>query len=302
MDPSSRETSAPPASASTLIRVEGPDALDFLHRISTQSLIDLARGAARFTLFCDFRGRLLHRSVVAHASDGAVWIARDDAGSAELIEYLERHRFREDVRIADASDSTMVTTRAESGEGAATDAAADLDFVGRVLEHDGRPRTIAFDSGYAIQVEDVGRADPRAIPRAASEAEESRRIAAGRPRHGHEVHPDWNPFEVGLAREVHLNKGCFTGQESLMRLVTYRSVRRGLARVEGDGTSPRLPLEVRRGGEPVGRLTSAAARDPGWIGLAVLKRESLEARDLEIEGARIRSVVPFPERRPLGLP
>src|SRR5689334_24827944 len=48
------------------------------------------------------------------------------------------------------------------------------------------------------------------------------RIRAARPRHGHEVTSSFTPFEVGLAHEVHLDKGCFTGQEALMRLITYQ--------------------------------------------------------------------------------
>jgi len=77
--------------AGTLLRLEGRDALDLLHRISTQALDQLEPGTSHATLFCDFRGRLQHRAVVAVASDGAVWLLRADAPGSELaatVDYL----------------------------------------------------------------------------------------------------------------------------------------------------------------------------------------------------------------------
>ena len=101
MDRTAREKAAGSTTGTTLVRLEGAETLDLLHRISTQDMSDLAPGMARATLFCDFRGRLLHRAIAARTADGAVWLLRDDAGTAELIAYLERFIFRESVRVAD---------------------------------------------------------------------------------------------------------------------------------------------------------------------------------------------------------
>jgi folate-binding protein YgfZ len=137
---------------------------------------------------------------------------------------------------------------------------------------------------------------------------ERARIMAGLPRHGHEISEAFNPFEVGLGHEVHLSKGCFTGQEALMRLMTYHSVRRRLARVTGDGPSPHTPHEVHLGPASAGWLTSAMA-DPSqddtqrWIGLAVLKFDATEPdAAITLDGARIHLDQVFAESRPLGLP
>src|SRR6185503_3346425 len=93
---------------STAIRLTGRDTLDLLHRVSTNALVDLAAGAARGTLFCDFRGRLLHRAVVARVGD-AVWLVRDDAPAAPLLAHLDRQIFREDVKVEDRSESVFVS-------------------------------------------------------------------------------------------------------------------------------------------------------------------------------------------------
>ena len=61
---------------STALRLTGRDVLPLLHRTTSNALDDLPLLGARATLFCDFRGRLQHRAVVAMASDGAVWLLR----------------------------------------------------------------------------------------------------------------------------------------------------------------------------------------------------------------------------------
>jgi tRNA-modifying protein YgfZ len=285
--PGTPEAGAEPSDTitSTVIRLEGRDALGLLHRISTQSLEELAPGHVRSTLFCDFRGRLLHRAAVAPSRDGIVWLLRPDSPPEELAGHIERHVFREDVRVA-AEDALTVRAVADGfGEPAGT-----------LVEEDGVPRRLQIDAGFGLGVEPAGGAGPA--------DDERRRIHSGRPRHGHEIHPDFNPYEIGLAHEVHLNKGCFTGQEALMRLVTYQSVRRRLVRLSGTGSPPPIGSDVVLAGEPVGRLTSTAADENGWVALAVLKYQALESRDdLTLAGSRpIDALFPFPETRPLGLP
>ncbi|HEY2954310.1 MAG TPA: hypothetical protein VGK89_03545 [Candidatus Eisenbacteria bacterium] len=281
--PSAPETA--PRAASVL-RLEGRDALDLLHRISTRFLSDLEPGRCRAAPFCDFRGRLLHRAAVARTGDGAVWLLRDDAPGGELAEFVEGHVFREDVRIADLGPRLRACAAPPGGAPA----------PGEIQERDGVPVRLALEPGRVLAIvpaEDMcGPEDERA------------RIRAGRPRHGHEIHPDFNPFEVGLAHEVHLGKGCYAGQEALMRLVTYRSVRRRLVRLEGAGPAPMAPGEVRAAGVAAGRLTSVAEDGAGgWLALAVLRDEAAAAgAPLEIQGAgAVRAPEPFELTQPLGL-
>lgn len=273
------------STGSTLLRLEGEDALGLLHRLSTQTLSDLEPGRLRMTLFCDFRGRLLHRAAVAVAADRSVWVVRDDAPGDELIDFIDRHLFRERVRIFDAG--TDHTVRAvHDGFGLGT---------GTLEERDGVPSRLQFSEAFGVRVESGGAGGMDLEG-------ERRRILAGRPRHGREVRDAFNPFEVGLAHEVHLDKGCFTGQEALMRMVTYGGVRRRLARVSGLGALPGA-TEINQAGKRVGVLTSAVEDDRGWVGLAVIQRSALtEPATLELGGDTLEPPVVLPETRPAGLP
>ena len=275
-------------SPTTALRLTGADALALLHRISTQALADLAPGQARPTLFCDFRGRLLHRAVVAVTSDGAVWLVRDDAPGASLAAFLDRHVFRDDVRIEDRS-GTLRVGRAPDADGITAGSISERDRVPVVLHPaDGETLVVSADAGAG------------AVP----DSDDRDRIRSGRPAHGHEIVEAFTPFEVGLARDVHLDKGCFTGQEVLMRLVTYDSVKRRLVRVAGAGAPPAVPCDLTVDGQPAGVLTSAMAADMGWIGLGVLRNEVCEpARALALpDGRTTAPVEPLPLTRALGRP
>lgn len=246
MKPTTPATPATPTLTHTALLLSGADALAVLHRVGTQKLDDLAVGEARLTLFCDFRGRMLHGAVVSRESDG-VWLLRDDAPAAPLAEFLDRQIFREDVQIIDRSSEAAIPER-----------------------------------------------EP-----------ERDRIRAGHARHGHEITDEFTPYEANLAEAVHLDKGCFTGQESLMRLLTYDSVRRQLVCVRGQGTAPELPCDVLgAAGEKRGRLTSSAADGEGWLALAVLRIDALEAGEVFAlaDGRALAVVEAFERKRPLGRP
>ena len=211
----------------TALKLSGADTLALLNRLTTNLLVGLPAGEWRSTLFCDFRGRLLHRAIVAHALDGHVWLLRDDADGDALADFVDRFVFREDVRIEDLSGAPMPA---------------------------------------------LGLSRPLPAP-----LDERERIEAGLPRHGHEIAEPFTAYEVGLAHEVHLSKGCYTGQEALQRLVTYESARRQLVRVSSDGAVPAVPSDVFVGDVDAGVVTSAVADGGRWIGLASLRRDRLEA-------------------------
>ncbi len=267
----------------TLVRLTGPGALGLLHRVTTQKLDDLAPGEARATLVCDFRGRLLRRAIVAVAGD-AVWLVADDAPGAGLAQLIDKQIFRERIQVQDHSAAHTVAAVPGGFGGVA----------GRFLEQDGVPSRIEADASWGYAIDAPPSADAATIERA--------RIAAGRPRHGHEIHEAFNPFEVGLALDVHLNKGCFTGQEALLRMMTYGGVRRSLHAVAGDGAPPDAHAPLRASDATGGVVTSAIADGGGWVGLAVIRRDANPAELRLADGRALARCEAFPERRPLGLP
>ena len=108
---------------------------------------------------------------------------------------------------------------------------------------------------------------------------EALRIAAGRPRLGLDTDHRTLPHEVGwLGVAVHLDKGCYRGQETVARVWNLGRPPRRLVRLHLDGTEVELPAvgsDVLLDGRPVGRMGSSARHyEEGPIGLALLKRNA----------------------------
>ena len=268
------------SSPSTALRLTGRDVLPLLHRTTSNALADLRPGEARATLFCDFRGRLQHRALVAVMSDGSVWLLRDDAPSEPLAAAVDRSVFRDDVRIEDRSHAVAVTLVADPAHTSGTQG-ADADLPSRVATGDGTALVLGEAAGV-------------------TPLDEAGRIALLHPRHGHEIAEAWNPFEIGLGHEVHLAKGCFTGQEALQRLITYTSVRRRPAHVRLTQAPGALPATVLADGTAAGSVTSVAGREA----FALLALAPFEASaPFTLEDGHALTIVSAPEpSRPLGRP
>ena len=126
-------------------------------------------------------------------------------------------------------------------------------------------------SGYELVPAVVGTAGVLAF--------EALRIAAGRPRLGLDTDHRTLPHEVGwLSVAVHLDKGCYRGQETVARVWNLGRPPRRLVKLHLDGTEVALPAvgsEVLLDGRPVGRMGSSARHyEEGPIGLALLKRNA----------------------------
>jgi folate-binding protein YgfZ len=112
---------------------------------------------------------------------------------------------------------------------------------------------------------------------AGMQAYEALRIAARRPRFGLDTDHRTIPHEVGLIESaVHLNKGCYRGQETVARVHNLGHPPRRLVFLHLDGSEDRLPAHgdpVQLGEAAIGFVGSVARHyELGPIGLALIKR------------------------------
>ena len=120
------------------------------------------------------------------------------------------------------------------------------------------------------------------------------RLEQGWPLSAGELDGTTNPFELGLSPWVHLNKGCYLGQETMAKLASRGEVKQQLRSwrtpsSELVGTVPQRGTVLRREGERAGVITSAleipsaqgAPRE--WIGLALVRRQALAAPQLSLD-------------------
>lgn len=116
------------------------------------------------------------------------------------------------------------------------------------------------------------------------------RIEAGRPRWGAELTEDVIPLEAGLReRAISETKGCYTGQEVIVRILHRGHVNRQLRRLElGEEPAPRPGEELFRVGEakPVGTVTSSCSSPAAeqTVGLGYVRREVEPPAELRLAG------------------
>ncbi|KAF8404079.1 hypothetical protein HHK36_008956 [Tetracentron sinense] len=112
-----------------------------------------------------------------------------------------------------------------------------------------------------------------AIPMGAK-AWERLRIFQGRPAPGKELTNEFNVLEAGLWNAVSVNKGCYKGQETISRLITYDGVKQRLWGLHLSAQAePGSPITI--DGKKVGKLTSYAPgrKESEHVGLGYIKRQ-----------------------------
>ncbi len=245
-----------------VVRIEGPDRLTWLHSLTTQQLSDLAPGEWTQALVLSPQGHVEHE--LTGVDDGTAFVAHTEPGRGPLLrDFLERMRFMLRVEVS-LVDDLAVTWRPR-----------DLE----------RPLT-----GFAFVPRDRLRAYAEAAgPACGTWAYEALRIARGEPRFGLDTDHRTIPNEVGwIGPAVHLDKGCYRGQETVARVHTLGRPPRRLTLLHLDGSENRLPGQgttIQHDGRDLGFVGSSARHhELGPIALAVLKRNVPTDLALTVDG------------------
>jgi folate-binding protein YgfZ len=141
-------------------------------------------------------------------------------------------------------------------------------------------------SGWDLPVDGGARALPggRVVPGSALDGV---RVAAVVPA-AHDLDERAIPAETGLVEAAaSFTKGCYTGQELVARMDSRGGAApRSLRRVAGEGGPPPVgaSLTARSSGKPAGSLTTVAATEDGWAGLALVPRAVAVGDELEVAG------------------
>jgi folate-binding protein YgfZ len=248
-----------------VVRVSGPDRLTWLHSLTTQHFDSLEPGAPTTALVLDPQGHVEH--AMYGVDDGEAFTAHVEPGEAgPLVAWLDRMRFMMRVEVSEVTDEVATAWRPvgeDAGEGV-----GKYDFVPR--------------GELAAYAEAAG-------PACGLWAFEALRIARGEPRLGLDTDARTIPNEVGwVPGAVHLDKGCYRGQETVARVHTLGRPPRRLVLLHLDGSANRLPergAPLTYGDRTVGFVgTSARHHELGPIALGLLKRAVPTDAELAADG------------------
>lgn len=270
-----------------VVRVDGGDRLDFLHRMSTNVLTGLPEGKAVATVLTTPLARVVDLVWVLGMHDHALLITGPDRGQS-VLNWLSHYIFFQDkVRLSLVTEPGSLLGFYGPGALAAARAmfpALDPVGVDGAQSADGltawavagpalKGIRLLVDSNVA-QLNDL-----EADGGAAQAAYAALRIEAGVPEHGYEIDAEAIPLEVGLQDAISFTKGCYIGQEIIARMETRHRRARTLLGLQLQ--APELAgATLRQEGAAVGRMTSVAHSPRlGWIGLAVAKPSAITEHD-----------------------
>lgn len=226
-----------------VVRISGPDRLSWLHSLTTQHLLGLTPHTAVTTLILSPVGHVEH-AVYGYDDGDSFWGHVEPGAAPSLVSWLDRMRFMLRVEVADVTDSWAVV--------------APTPTSVRLVPRDSlREGALGTPAG--------------------TWAHEALRIARGEPRFGLDTDHKTIPNEVGwIGNAVHLDKGCYRGQETVARVHTLGRPPRRLVLLHLDGSVDHVPASgdpVVHGDRPVGVVGSAARHfELGPIALALVKR------------------------------
>jgi folate-binding protein YgfZ len=250
----------------SVIAISGEDRLKWLHDLTTQYLVDFGAGTWTSAMVLDPQGHVEYQFNVV--DDGTTsYLVMDPQFVEGLSAYLNKMRFMLRVEVRDATEDFAVMR----APGVANEIGGPFALVPRAeLEE----MKTAFDS-TSMQV--------------GTWALDAERVAAGRPRHGIDTDFKTIPNELGVLNgAVHMNKGCYRGQETVAKIYNLGKPPRRLVMLHLDGHAVVMPpsgTPVMNGEVQVGFLgTVARHHELGPIALAIVKRNTPVDAELTVEG------------------
>ena len=251
----------------SVIAVSGADRTKWLNDMMTQELATLPTGQWSESLLLDAHGHIEQQLFLV--DDGSTtWIHTESAKAEELVNYLNKMKFMLDVDVQDRSTEFAVLRT----PGSADALGGPYALVPRAELPE---LTAAYTTAGHMQV--------------GTWALEAERIAAGRARILLETDHKSIPNELNfLHSAVHMNKGCYRGQETVAKVYNLGRPPRRLVLLHLDGSMVHMPehgAKVSYEGKEIGQIGSMSRHfELGPIALAVIKRSVPSDATLDIDG------------------
>jgi folate-binding protein YgfZ len=277
-----------------IVAITGPERLTWLHNVTTQHLLALATGEGTQLLVLSPHGHVEHDALLV--DDGTTtWLDVEPGTAADLVDFLLKMRFLTQADPVDVTADWALLSLVGPAAGTALQrlgvTTPDLPQVQPVpapkfasSDVVARPTTVFATvalpgGGWArrhtdridllVPRESVADVTERlGVTPAGIWAYEALRVAGRRARFGFETDHRTIPAEIDLlAPAVHLDKGCYRGQETVARVHNLGRPPRRLVLLHLDGVSTdELPA-------PGTAVVAADGRDVGFVGTAVRHHE-----------------------------
>jgi tRNA-modifying protein YgfZ len=269
-----------------VLELTGGERKSWLHSISTQHVSELADGSVTQNLSLDGQGRVEDHWIQTELGD-VTYLDTESWRGEPLLAYLRKMVFWAQVAIAPSDLAVLSLLGPQLADDRVLDTlgldSLPAENTARALPEGGFVRRMG---GPGLELDLVvpraqvadwrDRLTAAGVRQAGTWAYEAHRVAALRPRLGIDTDERTIPHEVGwIGNAVHLDKGCYRGQETVARVHNLGKPPRMLVLLHLDGSTDRPATgdPVLAGGRAIGRVGTVIDHvDLGPIALALLKR------------------------------
>lgn len=244
------------------ISVSGSEAVMFLNGLITNDVKTLGENRWMAAAFPNVQGRLLAAARVVRRSND-ILLDTEAITHEKVLKLIERFTLAGDFRVADIT----AETRQLSFQGRNTS-----DLVEKIFGVKGLPRdgvwqndkvtiiraTHTGEDGYDV-ITELGALETYGATRVSERVEEILRIEAGIARYGRDMDETNVVTETNLEDAVSYTKGCYVGQEIIVRIKHRGHVAKKLTGLRFETEREIAPGTLVRStdGKEIGRVTSA---------------------------------------------
>jgi len=293
------------------LQISGPDAVSFLHGVLTNDVASLAQGQWRYAAYLTPQGRMVSDMRVLRRAEDVVLETEPEIVEA-LAARFDGSIFTEQIRIAQGWSGTMnrdpsdnssrscpqcVVVCGPTGHETLASVFGDDVAAGRIganefleVDYEGQQLVLIGHEDLGVPAVDVlgsatacdtliGELRESGLAALGPMAIEALRIEAGTPRFGTDMTGDTIPLEAGIEdRAISMTKGCYVGQEVIIRILHRghgRVARRLVGLTVDSPIVPQVGSSLAVHGREVGAITSAAysPRTDRAIALAYIHRD-----------------------------
>jgi folate-binding protein YgfZ len=261
-----------------VLRATGSDRVSFLHRITSGKVAGVEEGQGGRSLLLDVRGHVL-ASLLVFVRGKSVRLIVPSGQGAEVAAALSKFAVMDDFQVepeAEVVSFAILGPQAGAALGG-VGVPVSRELIEAPLFAHQDVASLAFgplwlargrrcgSEGLCVVASRAGRQALVEALRAAGmmrlspDIAEAARIAALEPAPGKEVTPERFPVEVGLGAAIDHTKGCYVGQETIVRMRDRGTIRKRLAllRLAGDESASPGDKVAAEGQPAAGQVTSA---------------------------------------------
>ncbi len=262
------------------VRVEGADAVSWLHDLLTADVAGLEPGRSGRSLLLTPTGRIRADVQVLRRDDDVVLVQSPEQPD-HIGLLLSPYILSSDVLLEDAT--TALDLFAIPGAGASVVGLPGTvpSVLGPGVDLLAASGKAAWRAGDALVKADLVEVSHRAA--------DAWRILIGVPRMGADFQQGSLPSEAGLDDTIDATKGCFLGQEAVAKIRNLGHPPRLLRHVQS--ASPFVPgAEVLAAGDVVGEVTSAAPLPDACVGFVRVVWDAATTQLTDMQGRPLQDV------------